>query len=767
MRRQKRSFILDEAEISGSDAEHEDDHDSNEEENSADRDFIDDQNIHYIPTAPPPLFIEHIVGPSALTIEELPDAPPPLSPPPPVKQKPHTKTKITSHFKPTAQTPPTRPLPNVEATQGGGTPTPPQPPEDSREKIRAPKAKAPKRLCSLIQAHLVPAAHVGTLTFNLVTVIPDIERSREDSWKNIEKDYALVVEQIALLPAVFGAFICIETHGDTHSRGKEEQKRQENKKKKSTADKGIELPFFETNEGENEGGEPIRYMTATSRSKLVGKAHMHVLLWYVDHTYPRLDLSVFKRRLLDILGPNSDVQDKVLPENVRNRTPHYVRTTAYIFKGVGCPATADNWKRYVDKEKEPPLPEFREGSHFLLDDSGRPRNECVERWLAFLPKISQWCRYTVATVHGSAPAVFRQETRYTREQKDMREFAAMLSSLGIVVAPGANGSPDHFYRLIKRTDYEVLRTYADPFGINELIQQLNEVPTAIEYLLQYKERLSYWFKFSSVFDTMPTPNYDWVELKDGFYNIRANRYHSKDDEVTLDRVCFRAYPYTMQYLRTTDPVEWLALVDTMCAPNVVATLPDTKNKDAPPREIRHEVHKPSLLRHLALTLRKRYPKQPVPFLYGVSNCGKTTLSSYIPELYPIEAMGFLNSSTASLSGIHKDIVVLYCDEFKTDLISREDLLVLLDGAQPLTVRRLHHDAVLIKNPLMPILLSANFKPSYYNDDTAALDNRLVYFYFTKTLVPDRKKGETIREEHLFTVRYLNDWLDKDTANKKE
>jgi phage/plasmid-associated DNA primase len=216
----------------------------------------------------------------------------------------------------------------------------------------------------------------------------------------------------------------------------------------------------------------------------------------------------------------------------------------------------------------------------------------------------------------------------------------------------------------------------------------------------------------------------------------------------------------MEHLRTTDPVEWINLLKMVCEPNIVATIPDPKNRLFTPKEIRHEVNEKSLLRHLALTLRKRYPKQPVPFIYGVSNSGKTTLTSFIPELYPIEAQGFLNSSTASLSGIHKDIAVLYCDEFKTELISREDLLILLDGAQPLTVRKLHHDAVLIKNPLMPILLCANFRPAYYNDDSAALDNRLVYFYLTNTILPDRKKGETIRSQHLFTVRYLNDWLEK-------
>lgn len=756
MRRNKRSLILDEADISGDEAAHEDDHASNEEENSDDRNFIDNE-VQYFPSAPPPLFIEHIIGPPRFTIEELPDEPPPLSPPPNLKSQPHKKTKITSHFKPAAQpvsSPPIRPLPNA-----GIPPTPPPPPPDNAaEKIRAPKSKAPKRLCSIIQAHLVPAALVGPLTFNLVTIIPDIERTREDSWKNIMNDYKIVVDQIRLLPAVFGSFICIETHGDTHSRGKEADRREEKKKKKNPNEKGIELPFFETNEGEHEGGEPIRYMTSTKRSKLVGKAHMHVLLWYVDHSYPRLDLSVFKRRLMDVLGPNSDVQDKVLPEQVRNRTPHYVRATAYIFKGVGCPATAENWKRFVDKEKEPPLPEFIEGPKFTFDERNRPDNECVERWLAFLSKISQWCRYTVSTVHGNAPAVFQEETRYTREHKDMREFGGMLSTLGIIVKPGDKGTPDMFYKLAQRDDYKVLRTVDEPFGITELIGQLSNIPLAMEYLLQYKDRLSYWFKMTSIFDTMPHQTYTWVELKDGYYNVQTNKYFPKNGEQHFEQICFRAYPYTMEQLKTSEPKEWIALVETMCEPHVTAVLPDPKNRFAVPRKITHEVDKNLLLRHLALTLRKRYPKQPVPYIYGVSNCGKTTLTSFLPLLYPVEAQGFLNDSSASLSGIHKDIAILYCDEFRTDFISREDLLILLDGAQPLTTRKLHHDAVLIKNPLMPIILCANFKPAYYNDDSEALNNRLQYFYFSRSITPDNKKAEIIREQHLFTVRYLNDWL---------
>jgi len=172
----------------------------------------------------------------------------------------------------------------------------------------------------------------------------------------------------------------------------------------------------------------------------------------------------------------------------------------------------------------------------------------------------------------------------------------------------------------------------------------------------------------------------------------------------------------------------------------------------------HQVNKAQLLHHLSHLLRLRYPKQAVPFLFGASNSGKSTLISFVVDLYPNAARGFLNSSVASLSGVHEDIVILHYDEFKTDLISREDLLILLDGAQPLTVRRYHQDARQINNPLMPIILADNFKPAYYNDDSKALDNRMIFFEFLNELIPDNHKSTIIREQHLLIVRYLNDCI---------
>jgi len=342
----------------------------------------------------------------------------------------------------------------------------------------------------------------------------------------------------------------------------------------------------------------------------------------------------------------------------------------------------------------------------------------------------------------------------------MINFAALMRTLGIFVG---GVTCDKFYRRELRQDYPVLNTYSEAIDFCTLHKQLSFCPQAIEYMLKYKERIMYWFKFQAVFQHVPPHKYEWVELRDGYYNIRTGLFHSK--ATPFYEVCFRSYAYTMDELRYDEPTEWLSLLDFMCQPHVTAVLPDPQTNGALTPKI-HQVNKATLLHHLSLLLRLRYPKQAVPFLHGASNSGKSTLISFVVDLYPNAARGFLNSSVASLSGIHEDIVILHCDEFKTDLISREDLLILLDGAQPLTVRRYHQDARQINNPLMPIILADNFKPAYYNDDSKALENRLIFFNFLNELIPDNRKATIIREQHLLIVRYLNDCILRSTQAKQ-
>lgn len=723
--------------------------------------------MEYIPPAIPPLFVEQYYEANAAPIVEVPeerepifrDGPPP--PPPPPQAKPSApafqKSKLTSFYKPSGK-PPAKPPAGVSKPAAAAPP--PGPPAEPLVKLRVPKARAPKQLTALIQSHLVPSAHVGSLTYNLVTVIPNIECTIEDSWKGIQDAYTLVVSQVRSLAGLYGAFICIETHGDTHkspeSKGKPKKARGKNVGDPSAAPDQVELDFFETNDGTFVGDDPVVYMKASRTNKLTGKAHMHVLCWYSDHHFPRLDFSALKRVLIDLF-PTGDVHEVHLRENVRNKTPHYVRTTAYIFKSLECPATAENWKKYVNAETSPPLPEFVHGAPFLAD----PPTESVTRWLLFLQKIAKWCRYSLDTARGSANAFYTEQHQMTQEEKDMRTFAAMLRSAGIFVYPARERGTERYYELEKRLEYKVLRSIGPGRDAAWMQARLTElVPQAIGFMLKYHERLSLWTRMSGVFDHIPKQSYTCVELKDGYYNFQKHRFYSKNDPIyEFVTPCFRSYPYTIEEVKTTEPKEWLKLLEYACTEVEVPRLVSPSNPFDAAAPLTQQLDKVRLLRDFASLLRRRKPKQPVPFLYGVSNSGKTTLSSFIRTLLPIECITAINNSSAPFSGIHEDTMLVYNEEFKVETVSREDLLVLLDGSQPLTVRKLHQDARLIANPLMPILLQDNYYPTYYHDDSRALENRLSIHYFPRRIQNVKlDSGTLIANEHLFVARYLNDWL---------
>ena len=455
----KRRFVDDEAVGSGDDKDHEDNF-NEEPENAEDREFINDE-IEFIPSAPPPIFnIPDFDEPEEI-IEDLTRAIVPYIPPP---------------------VPPIKAFPKLAPPRQPPPPPPPKQPKQEEKFIR-PKDKACKRLVQILAATVIPACQVGSLTFNLVTVIPDYERSLEECWKTVKNDRSLIVEQVNLLPGLFCAVVALETHPGSRPKGAENDPK--NKKQK----KGDGAVIDDVAIDENEPPESIKI---TKKNKLAGKPHFHILLFYSDMHFPRLDLSAFKRRMMLIM-PKSDVNEKVLPEGIRNKNPHYVRALTYVLKGVGCPSTADSWKKYVasDPEDKAPLPEFYHGAVFGCE-ANDPLRESTQRFIDMLQRIQEWCKSTVSFADGSAAPHFREEARRSREQKDMINFASLMRTLGIFVG---GATCDKFYRREIRQDYPVLNTYSEAIDFCTLQKQLSFCPQAIEDMLKYRERLVYWIKF--------------------------------------------------------------------------------------------------------------------------------------------------------------------------------------------------------------------------------------------------------------------------------
>ncbi len=709
-------FIEDEAAHSGQ--EEGDEHDESvQAENEADRNFIDDSaaepdNIrsltHYFPSAPAPIYPRP--ADPVIDIDEEPRPIPPVAPNPPPP--------------PTAKEPP------------------------KKDEIR-PKDKKPKELGQKLQAHLLPAVFVGHLTHNLVTILPVIKRKPEDAWKAVPTERAFIVDVIRRLPDLFGALICMETHGSSRPKKKDDPTKEPPKKRKKTPD---------------ENDPPLTEEETKILDSLAGKPHYHVLLYYRRSNFPQLDLSFFKREIMANIG-NSDVNEKRLPEQDRNPSSHYVRAFQYCLKGVRCKVTAAFWKKYAVSEDPPPMPEFIPGPLFGYDvDSLSVTTEEGRRMVKLLDVCKKWVTTSLPLETGDAPGAFERPIKRSAAEQAMIIFAEIFAQQGIVIA-GKNFNK--FYSLATRPDYQPVRTYVECYrSFDEMTRHLSANKFARSIILQYRDKIPHWLPFAD-FKHLPVHDWDWIELSDSFYHIRTGTFRKKDLPEPFHHICFRAYGYSqadlegsIDPLHPLYPIEWLALFQFMCTPKLVQTtlLPDANGVMQEHNHYSPGVDAMELKLDLARLLRKRVPKQAVPFLHGASNSGKTTLISFVRQLYPTTAIGFLNNSVCGLSGIHENIPLLYCDEFKTSLISREDLLLLFDGSQPLSVRQMHQDARLIDNPMMPIIMASNFKPKYDKDDSKALENRVHMYYFTNVLVRDDKIARKIEESHLFVVHHLNHYL---------
>lgn len=637
-------------------------------------------------------------------------------------------------------------------------PAPPPPPDPATPKappIR-PKDKKPKRLGQLLQAGLLPAVFVGYLTHNLVTLLPHIKRREEEAWKSVPQERARLLALLRTLPGLFGALICVETHGS--SKPKAPVKPNAPPKKKPRV--GEEVETEQTPEQE------------AITNALAGKPHYHILLYYPRMHHPQLDMSFFKRRLMEEM-PESDVNEKILPEGTKNPSPHFVRAFQYCLKAVRCPVTLAYWKKYNISQDLPPMPEFLPGPLFTYDvDSQEVLSEEGKRFTKLFEECKKWMVTSIPYSAGHAPSTFGRPLHRSVAERSMMIFSEILQEAGIVIG---GKQFNKFYQLDAPPTfcYKPVRTFVESFqSLNDLFRHLSYNLFARSIIIQFRDKIPQWFPFA-VFQHLPEHEYEWVELVDAFYHIRSGEFWWKNDPRPFNDICFRSYNYAAAELINSIepenkyyPIDWIDLLTFVCTAQIRQTLvvtdPDGSRRDM--HMYGSKINMDLLKTDLARLLRKREPKQPVPFLYGESNSGKTTLISYVRQLYPTTAIGFLNNSVCGLSGINETIPILYCDEFKTAIISREELLLLFDGSQPLPIRRMHQDARQIDNPLMPIIMASNFKPKYDKDDSKALENRVTMYMLENVLIPDRAVAIRIEKSHLFVVHHLNNYLKEKNIN---
>lgn len=673
-----------------------------------------------------------------------------------------------------AFSPPATPLP-APRPPAKAMPKITPPPE---EKLKRPKAKADKALTSILQAHLPSAASVGDLQTVFCTILPDLSRSKEDSWKQAENDLYLIRSACITLPGVILYFVALETHPGTrpmHSQ-KGDKKKDSAKKKKSKSGEEEEEEEGEDEEEERKETEETDPATTTKSTRINPRTHYphyHVLLYFPVSYFPRIDFSCVKR-LLQEKFPGGDIQDKRRTKQTADqRGSSFVKVTSYTLKGGGCSATADNWKKYVDKEEKTsaPLPQCYSGQCFSYDADSL-FSECCRRLAVMLTKLQQWCTTTISipdtAVIEANSVFFREENEVTLEHRAMREFSTLLKHMGVYL--GIGRMRGQFYRKLERSDYLVMNTYSAPFSLTELKHKISQHSTQGEgYLLKYGKRLTDWFDMIGTFEYVDSHRYEWVELKDCYYCIRSHKFVMKNDSNgTFEETCFRAYEYTRAELESSSPTEWLQLVEHVCGePDPSARFASRTRLETSGASVETSPLKPirkaELLRQLALLLRRRYGKQPVPFLYGSRDTGKTTLLRFLLDLYPDDAIANIAQCVTPLATLHRDTAILFQDEFDPAIIKRELLLRLVDGSQRLDVRRMHENPELIENPMMPIVFCDNYRPAYRNDDSEALDTRLIYFHFTRKIpTKDNAVVQKMSANHLYIVYYLNQYLSSNT-----
>ena len=645
--------------------------------------------------------------------------------------------------------------------------TPPPP-----EELKRPKHSADKQLTSILHGHLPAIAAVGDLQTVFVTILPDLAKSKEDAWKDASRDLETIRFAVLGMPGVVVYFIGLETHPG--SRPKKSQKGDKSKKKRNN-DGEEDDEEKDASEGEEEELEKDKDKNKTKSTTVNPRTHFphfHILLYFPLSYYPRLDFA-YAKRILQEKFPGGDINSKRRTKQTsEQREKSFVTLTAYVLKGAGCGATGDNWRKYVDSsgDTSAPLPSCHAGISYSYDTDHRFQ-ECCKRIAVLLVKITQWCSTTIAIPDTSVieaveskSKYFYEENEITIEHRAMREFATLLGHLGFYV--GIKRHRGLFFKKVERTDYVVTSTYSPPLSLVDLKYELSQTSTQGEgYLIKYGKRLSEWFDMIGTFNHVPPHRYDWVELKDCYYCVATHKFEMKEGRAqAFPHYCFRSYPYTRELLEKSNPTLWLQLVEHVCG------TPDPAARHLPKNRIESKgavcettplkaISKDVLLRQLALLLRRRDSKQPVPFFWGPANTGKTTIVRFLIDLYPCDAVANISDCVTPLATLHSDTAILFQDEFNPQTIKRELVLRLLDGSQRLDVRRMHQNPELIVNPMMPIVMTDNYQPAYRNDCSEALDSRLMYFHFTRTF-PNRdlSMAKKIGEEHLFIVYYLNHLL---------
>lgn len=588
---------------------------------------------------------------------------------------------------------------------------------------RRPKERIAKRIAQLVESHLPRLVHEAHLCHTLVTVLPDPTADLLTSWRAVLAVLEEMRRLLINLPGMYFSILAMEVHAGSRPKKKQAVSTDDQRPRQRAREDEVELEA----DLEEQPTAPAAAEGSDAAPKgMQGKPHFHLLIYYPASTSPILDTSYAKRQL-QALFPLSDVNQvhiRSMKSNDASRQ-RIVGAMTYILKGADCPVRRDILA-LIHPGHPMQNPTFVPGNALALGSTGGMILKTLLR------VMSGTIEHSIEVAEATADAVYDHPShRLSRETEHLLLVANKLRKMNIRI------SQEHYYALTPNTRFVWVRSGS----VNTLPRLFADGDVVfLDICVRYSSKLLSWYKLPE-FPSLPdTLDYRYVELRDALYDVRTGDYLEKDEQSQDSMFAFRYYNIHAFRACLTEPVHWLSLIAKQYS---LAANP----KDEMDR----------FLRKMAMLLRPRRPKEPIMFINGVSNSGKSTVIAWITKFYPPSAIATINDSVAPLSAV-KGAAILVCDEFSTNKISRSNLLLLTDGTTGLTVRSFGRGAEYLDSMSIPQVYTSNFghEPSYKNDESQAVMNRFEFFrWSTQLLSPNLDKAQAIFEETPFIVFYLN------------
>lgn len=152
-----------------------------------------------------------------------------------------------------------------------------------------------------------------------------------------------------------------------------------------------------------------------------------------------------------------------------------------------------------------------------------------------------------------------------------------------------------------------------------------------------------------------------------------------------------------------------------------------------------------MLGRLFFAVGQRDRWQVMPFLYGDSNTGKSTLLNVIKAMFSVEGIAIMSSNTEGTFGLeskHDRELLMFCDTPKemSRVLNQQTWQSMVSG-EAVEIPRKHQTALQRVNWKVPMVWASNYIPDY-KDSAGAVARRIMVFKY-RTYVPSDLRDTTL------------------------